>query len=50
MSRAPVALLMPVVLSAVVDLWLYPDARRDAFVSHSQLEGNDCSAGLMKVL
>lgn len=42
MSRATVHLLMPVVLLAVLDLWFYPSAHRDAFVNHFQLEGNDC--------
>lgn len=33
---------MPVVLLVILDLWFYPDAGRDAFVSHFKLEGNDC--------
>lgn len=42
MSRAVDILLMPVDLLVVLDLWLYPDACRDAFVSRFQLQGNDC--------
>lgn len=41
MSRAVDILLMPVVLLVVLDLWFYPDACRNAFVSNFQLEGND---------
>lgn len=40
--QCPEQLLMPVVLLVILDLWFYPDARRDAFVSHFKLERNDC--------
>lgn len=42
MSRAVDILSTPVVLLVVLDLWFYPDACWDAFVSCFLFEGNDC--------